>query len=355
MLKLTVNLPDKSYPIYIEKGIIQNIGENIKKIYKNKKIAIITDSNVEKLYGQKLENNLIKENFITKMIIIEPGEKSKSFEVLQRVCDELLEFNLTRGDLIIAFGGGVVGDLGGFAASIILRGIPFIQIPTSLLAQIDSSIGGKVAVNSKHGKNLIGSFYQPVAVFIDPDLLRSLKDRVFYDGMAEVIKYGAIRNKELFYNLLQYKTKEELLQNIDMVIYSCLSIKKDVVEKDEKDTGERMLLNFGHTIGHGIEKCFNYEKFTHGEAVAIGMAAITEASEELEITEEGTSALLKKLIAKYNLPYELPDINKTELFKAMNMDKKNIGKSMNIILLESIGQSFIKNIKPEEIEKYIKS
>lgn len=354
MHTLTVNLPDKAYPIYIDKGITNRIGEEIKKIYHNKKIAIITDSNVEKLYGQRIESSLIKENFLTKKIIIKPGEKSKSFEVLQKVCDELLEFGLTRGDLIITFGGGVVGDLGGFAASILLRGVSFIQIPTSLLAQIDSSIGGKVAINTKHGKNLIGSFYQPMAVFIDSDLLKSLEDRVLYDGMAEVIKYGAIRNEKLFYNLLKYETKEELFENIDEVIYICCSIKKDIVEKDEKDTGGRMLLNFGHTIGHGIEKYFKYERFTHGEAVAMGMVAITESSEELGITEKGTSSLLKKIISKYNLPYELPPMDKNQLVNAVNMDKKNTGKNMHIILLEKIGRSFVKKIKPEDIEKYIK-
>ncbi|WP_127836970.1 3-dehydroquinate synthase [Clostridium prolinivorans] len=354
MRTVTVNLPNKTYSIYIDKGIINNIGKEIKKIYNNKKIAIITDSNIEKLYGEKIENSLIRENFITQKIIIEPGEKSKCFEVLERVCDELLEFGLTRGDLIITFGGGVVGDLGGFAASILFRGIPFIQIPTSLLAQIDSSIGGKVAVNTKHGKNLIGSFYQPIAVYIDSDLLKTLEDRVLYDGMAEAIKYGAIKDEELFYNLLKYKSKEELLENIDEVIYTCCSIKKDVVEKDEKDTGERMLLNFGHTIGHGIEKYFKYEKFTHGEAVAMGMIAITQSSEELGITEKGTSDLLKKIIAKYNLPYKLPPMDKKDIINAISLDKKNTGKNINIILLKKIGQSFIKKIKPEDIEKYIK-
>ncbi|QCX34706.1 3-dehydroquinate synthase [Caloramator sp. E03] len=353
MLKLEVNIPDRKYPIYIDKGIINRIGEEIRKIYNNKKIAIITDSNVEKLYGPQIENNLKKADFLTKKIIIEPGEKSKSFIVLQSVCDELLKFGLNRGDLVIAFGGGVVGDLGGFAASIILRGIPYIQIPTTLLSQIDSSIGGKVAINTIHGKNLIGSFYQPLAVFIDPDLLKSLDDKFLYDGMAEVIKYGAIRDEKLFYNLLKYESKEELFENIEEVIYKSCSIKKDIVEKDEKDKGERMLLNFGHTIGHGIEKYFKYERYTHGEAVAIGMAVITERSEELGITEKGTFNLLKNAINKYNLPHRMPPVNKNELINAIGLDKKNIGKDMHIILIEKIGKSFVKKIKIDDIEKYI--
>lgn len=353
MYSIMVNLPQKQYPIYIDSGLIENIGREIKKIYDNKKVVIITDSNVEALYGKNIEDSLIKENFMVKKIIIKPGEKSKSFEALQEICEEILEFGLSRSDLIIAFGGGVVGDLGGFAASILLRGIPFIQIPTTLLAQIDSSVGGKVAINSRKGKNLIGSFYQPEAVFIDPELLKTLNERVFNDGMAEVIKYGAIKDERLFHNLLQYKDKEALMNNIEEIIYTCCSIKKDVVEVDEKDLGERMLLNFGHTVGHGIEKIFNYEKFTHGEAVAMGMMAITKNSETQGITEGGTLELLRKIINKYDLPSDLPSMDKQELLKAVSMDKKSSNKSLNIILLKRIGCSFIKKIENEDIDKYI--
>lgn len=350
---ILVNLPDKKYPIYIQKGLIQNIGSEIKKIYANKKIVIITDRNVEYLYGDKIENSLKEENFVIKKVIIEPGEKSKSFETLQDVCEEILEFGLGRGDLIIAFGGGVVGDLGGFAASILLRGIAFIQIPTTLLAQIDSSVGGKVAINSRSGKNLIGSFYQPEAVFIDPELLNSLSERVFNDGMAEVIKCAAIRDEKLFHKLLEYDTVEMLMNNIEELIYTCCDIKKSVVQVDEKDVGERMLLNFGHTIGHSIEKMFNYETFTHGEGVAMGMIAITKNSELLGVTESGTLMLLIKLINKYNLPSKLPNMDKEEFYKALLLDKKNINEDMNLILLKRIGLGFIEKINQDDIAKYV--
>ncbi|MCB2291091.1 3-dehydroquinate synthase [Clostridium sp. CS001] len=348
-----VNLPEKQYPIYIERGLIQNIGLEIKKIYVNKRIFIITDNNVEFLYGNKIESTLKKEGFIVKKILIEPGENSKSFEALRSVCEEILEFGLSREDLIIAFGGGVVGDLGGFAASILLRGIAFIQIPTTLLAQVDSSVGGKVAINSKNGKNLIGSFYQPEAVFIDPDLLTSLSERVFNDGMAEVIKCAAIKDEGLFYSLLQYETKETLINDIGEIIYICCNIKKNVVQVDEKDMGERMLLNFGHTIGHVIEKMFNYETFTHGEAVAMGMIAITKNSETLGITEKGSAALLIKLINKYNLYSELPSMDRDEFFKALLLDKKNINEDINLILLKKIGCGFIKKVNRNHIDKYV--
>ncbi|OFI06077.1 3-dehydroquinate synthase [Clostridium acetireducens DSM 10703] len=351
MHTLTVNLSDKTYPIYIKKGLLDSIGKEIKKIYKNKKIAIITDSNIEKLYGERIKNNLIKENFLTNKIIIEPGEKSKFFKVLEQVCNKLLELKLNRGDLIITFGGGVVGDLGGFAASMLLRGISFIQIPTSLIGQIDSSIGGKVAINTDYGKNLIGSFYHPKAVFIDPELLKTLDERYLYDGMAEMIKYGAIKDRKLFNNLLQYKGKEDLFNNIEELIYTCCSIKKNLVEKDEKDNGERMLLNFGHTIGHGIEKYFQYKKFTHGEAVAMGMYAITKNSEDFGLTEKGTSDLIKKIIIKYNLPWKIPTIDKSEIIDIISRDKKNNCENMNIILLKNIGNGFIKKINIKDMNK----
>jgi 3-dehydroquinate synthase len=352
---IIVSLPEKQYSIYIQKGIIEHIGSEIKKIYKNKKIFIITDDNVESLYGYQIETNLKKEGFVVKKIIIKPGEKSKSYETLTEVCEEILEFGLTRGDLIITFGGGVVGDLGGFAASILLRGIPFIQIPTTLLAQIDSSVGGKVAINSKNGKNLIGSFYQPEAVFIDPDLLNTLSERVFNDGMAEVIKYAAIKDENLFYKLLGYDSLETLMSNIEELIYTCCSIKKNLVQLDEKDLGDRMLLNFGHTIGHAIEKAFNYNTFTHGEGVAMGMIAITKASELLEITEIGSLKLLTTLISKYNLQVSLPNMAEDEFFKAILLDKKNINENMNLILLKKIGSGFIKKIDSNDIYKYIQA
>ncbi|MDK2918897.1 MAG: 3-dehydroquinate synthase [Candidatus Petromonas sp.] len=350
---VTVELQQKKYPIFIQRGLIKNIGQKLKNIYKNKKIAIITDTNVENLYGEKLRDSLQKEDYLIKTIIVEPGEKSKSFEALQKIYDELLDSEMTRGDLLITFGGGVVGDLGGFAASTFLRGIPFVQIPTSLLAQIDSSVGGKVAVNLPRGKNLVGSFYHPEAVFIDPDLLKTLDRRFLHDGMAEAIKYGLIKDKQLFQKLFNYETKEELFENMEQIIYRCCSIKKMIVEKDEKDTGERMLLNFGHTIGHAIEKYFKYEKYTHGEAVAIGMLAITKKSEEIGITEKGTADLIKEILIKYELPYEMPEMDMEKLMKTIGVDKKNKGQIISIVLLKGIGDSFIKKIDRDGIVKYI--
>lgn len=350
---LEIKLSQNQYSILIKRDILEDIGTEIRKLYKNNKIAVITDSNVEALYGKKLLKSLEKHDFQTKIITIKPGESSKSLDTAKNIYEELLDFEITRGDMIVALGGGVVGDIVGFVASTLLRGIPFIQIPTSLLAQIDSSVGGKVAVNLPRGKNLVGSFYHPQAVFIDPELLRTLDKRFLYDGMAEVIKYGCIKDKALFEKLMTIETEEELLRNMEEIILNCCKIKRDIVERDEKDHGERMLLNFGHTIGHAIEKYFAYKKYTHGEAVAIGMYNMTKKSEEMGLTEEGTSEFIKKAIIKYNLPYKIPYSNLDKLIAAIGLDKKSKGNDLSIILLDRIGEAFIKKIDRKDIGEYI--
>lgn len=353
MYTLKVELPNKNYKIHIEKDLLNSIGEKLKSLTNSNRIAIITDKNVNRIYGDKLSMSLKNEGFATKIIAIDPGEQSKSLKIAESIYNGLLDFRINRSDLIIAFGGGVVGDLGGFVASTFLRGIPFIQIPTSLLAQVDSSVGGKVAVNLNRGKNLVGSFYHPEAVFIDTDLLRTLEKRHLYDGMAEVIKYGCIKDKKLFDDLLKHELEENLFENLDRIVLTCCSIKKEIVQRDEKDLGERMILNFGHTIGHGIEKYFNYSEYTHGEAVAIGMYNITKRSEEIGLSEKGISEALKNILKKYKLPYEMHQLDKNELIEAIKLDKKNTKENINIVLVKTIGKGFIHRIKADEIQKFI--
>ncbi|MDW8800436.1 3-dehydroquinate synthase [Clostridium sp. A1-XYC3] len=350
---LKIELKENSYSIYIERNIFNKVGDYLDEHYKNRKIAIITDNNLEKLYGKNFKEILEKRGFNTKIISVKPGEESKSIDTLKEIYEKLSNFRLGREDLIIALGGGVVGDLGGFAASTYLRGVPYIQIPTSLLAQVDSSIGGKVAVDLPWGKNLIGSFYHPRAVFIDPELLKTLHKRFFHDGLAEVIKYGCIRDESIIFQLLNFKDDKELLDNIDTLILKCCSIKKSVVELDEKDFGDRMLLNFGHTLGHAVEKYFSYKEYTHGEAVAIGMAEITRKSEKLQITEKGSSKLVEEVLEKYELPYKAPLMDREEIFKAIALDKKNSGENINLILLRKMGEGMIRKVKVDELEKYI--
>lgn len=339
-MNLSIDLIHSSYDIVIQKGIINTLVHEIKNLFKGKKIFIITDKNVDKFYGNLVLNNLINSGYDVKKLVLKPGEETKNFSTLPLVYDELLNFKFTRSDLIITLGGGVIGDLGGFVASTYLRGVAFVQCPTTLLAQVDSSVGGKVGVDLDKGKNLVGSFYHPKKVVIDPEVLNTLSDRVFNDGMAEVIKYGCIRDKEFLGNLINYSNKKEVMHNIEYIIHNCCKIKKEIVEKDEKDMGQRMLLNFGHTIGHAIEQYFNYTKYTHGEAVAIGMYEITKLSEELGITKIGTKEVIKDILIKYQLPYELTiDIN--ELTETMKLDKKNLENNINLIFLKEIGESFI--------------
>lgn len=341
MKTIRVNLGERSYNINIEKGLRKNIGENINRVFSGKKIAIITDEIVNSYYGDEVENLIKKEGYDTKRIILPPGEKTKSFNTLPHIYNQLLEFKLTRSDLILTLGGGVIGDLGGFVAATFLRGVSFIQFPTSLLAQVDSSVGGKVGVDLDKGKNLIGAFHHPKAVFIDSEMLETLDDRFFIDGMGEVIKYGCVLDKNLFKKLNSFKDKEEFMESIDEVIFTCCDIKREIVENDEKDTGERMILNFGHTLGHAIEKYFNYEKYTHGEGVALGMYEITKLSEKKGITKLGTAEEIRDILEKYKLPYEIHLEEKDKIIETISLDKKNLNNVLNLIILEEIGKGKI--------------
>ncbi|GAA0083853.1 3-dehydroquinate synthase [Clostridium sp. CTA-7] len=339
-MKLSVNLNHSNYDIIIEKGLLNKIAYEIKGTFKGNKVFILTDKNVDKHYGSNILNSLTQEGYECKKLVLDPGEETKVFFTLPLIYDELLNFKFTRSDLIITLGGGVIGDLGGFVASTYLRGVPFVQCPTTLLAQVDSSVGGKVGVDLDKGKNLVGSFYHPKKVIIDPIVLETLSERVFNDGMAEVIKYGCIEDKDFFERLFNYRDKKEVINNIEYIIHNCCKIKTEIVEKDEKDTGERMLLNFGHTIGHAIEQYFKYSKYTHGEAIAIGMYEITKLSETLKCTKGGTADRIKRILIKYQLPYEL-NININEIIKTVELDKKNLGANLNLIFLKEIGNSFI--------------
>ena len=350
MKVLRVNLDEKSYDIVIQKDLKDYFGEYIKTVFDGNKVAIITDDNLNDIYGENIKSNIENEGLEVKIISVKPGEKSKSFDTLPGIYNELLDFKLTRSDLIIALGGGVVGDLAGFVASTFLRGIDFIQIPTSLLAQVDSSVGGKVAVDLERGKNLVGSFYHPKLVLIDPNMLGTLPEKYFNDGLGEVIKYGCIKSKELFEKLESFENKEELKENIGDIIYECCNIKREVVENDEKDLGERMVLNFGHTLGHAIEQIYNYETYSHGEAVAIGMNMISKIAEEKELTKRGTAERIEKLLKKYGLGTEVNIEDNGLAREAIKLDKKNLNGSLNVILLKDIGESYIYNTTVEFFE-----
>ncbi len=338
-MEMLVNLKEKSYPIYIQQGLLNEVNEKIKSIYSGKKIAIITDDNVNRYYGNTIKTQLEK-NYTVTIIEMPHGEKSKSFDVLPHLYQSLLDFNLTRSDLIIALGGGVIGDLAGFVAATYLRGISFVQIPTSLLAQVDSSVGGKVAVDLPTGKNLVGAFHHPKMVLIDPLVLKTLEPRFIHDGMGEVIKYGCIKDKDLFEKLASYENFDDLYRDIDDIIYRCIDIKRIVVENDERDFGDRLVLNFGHTLAHTIEQYYHYEHYSHGEAVAIGMYQLTKLSETLQLTSPNTSSKIKTVLEKYGLPTQC-DLEMDVLKATITLDKKNINNQLSLILLKKLGEAFI--------------
>ena len=337
-MKLIVDLKENSYPIYIENGILSLANEKIKEIYSGKKIMIISDDVVFSHYGSEIRSILEKE-FEVHEKVIPHGETSKDFTILPDMYEALLDAKLSRTDLIVALGGGVVGDLAGFVAATFLRGISYVQIPTSILAQVDSSVGGKVAVDLPKGKNLVGAFYQPKMVLIDPDVLRTLPERYIADGMGEIIKYGCIKDKNLFEKLESKGSFENLREDILDVITTCVDIKRVIVEEDVFDRGERLLLNFGHTLGHAIEQYYEYSRESHGEAVAIGMYQLTKLSEEKGLTKPGQALRIKKVLESYGLPTHA-DISLAELKEAMKLDKKTLNNKLKLVLLKEIGDAY---------------
>ncbi len=345
---LKVNIPDREYEILIENGLLDKSGEHILKIHKPSKAAVITDSNVGPLYADRLLNSLKSAGFEPFLVTMPAGEATKSMTSLEFLYDKLLENSITRSDIVIALGGGVIGDLTGFCASTLLRGIPFVQIPTTLLAQVDSSVGGKVAVNLPRGKNLAGTFYQPKLVLIDPLCLSTLTDRVFSDGMAEVIKYGVILDENLFEKLENAPSRKEVTEIIEYVIHRSCTLKAQVVEEDEFDTGKRMILNFGHTYGHAIEKKYNFSTYTHGEAVASGMVMAAKYGEANGITPPGTAQRIKHLVESFNLPSDI-EIDKQSLKEAAGVDKKGKGSLVGLILPTKIGEVIIKDTEKDSI------
>ncbi len=339
MKTLRVNLVGREYDILIEKNLLCKTGNLIKERFSPSKIFVVTDNNVNEPYGRIVTNSLKESGFDVKLVSLTPGEQTKSLEQLSYLYSEALAFSITRSDMIIALGGGVIGDLTGLMAATLLRGIPFVQIPTTLLAQVDSSVGGKVAIDVKEGKNLIGAFYQPKLVIIDTKVLDTLSDRIFFDGLAEVIKYGLIADDKLFNLLENYKNRDDISNGIDDIVYTCCDIKRKVVEEDEHDTGLRMILNFGHTLAHVVEKSYNYETYTHGQAVAYGMYLISKIGENMNIMPKGTADKIRSMLEKFDLPYDIELTGK--ISDTLGLDKKNDGSNINIVLLDKIGKASI--------------
>ena len=345
MKKLTVHVGD-TYEIFIEKGLLKDCGKYVRVVSKAKKIAIITETNVAPLYLDTVKNCIENEGFEVVNYIFPAGESSKTTETIVNIVEFLAENGLTREDMVVALGGGVCGDMAGFAAAIYLRGIKFVQIPTTLLSQVDSSVGGKTGVDLPQGKNLCGAFHQPALVLIDPDVLETLSPHFFSDGMGEVIKYGCIKSNVLFERI----ETENVKDFIEDLIYDCVNIKRGVVERDEKEAGERALLNFGHTAGHAIEKLHNFTDISHGEAIGVGMVMISEAGERIGLTERGTTDRIRKVLEKYNMKTEVEN-SVTDIIGAMYHDKKRTGSGIKFIMLHSLGDSFINPVENDKVKE----
>jgi 3-dehydroquinate synthase len=344
METISVNA-SKTYDIKIGSGILDNAGSILHKL--GTTAAVITDDIVAPLYAERLEHSLSHSRVRIVRHIIPHGEVSKNAEQLIALLNFLAKEKLTRTDTVIALGGGVVGDLAGFAAAVYMRGIGFVQIPTTLLAAVDSSVGGKTAINLEAGKNLMGAFYQPDMVLCDISLLSTLTPEVFRDGCAEVIKYGIIADSELFDSF-----ETPINTQLEKVIARCVEIKRDIVAEDEFEKGARKFLNFGHTIGHAIELLSGY-KTTHGSAVAAGMAIITRAAARMGICDGLCRQSVLQILKRYNLPANTV-YDATTLAHACLADKKRDGGKLTMIFPEKIGKCVMEDIKVEGLENVIR-
>ena len=341
MPTVTVNLPDRSYDILVEPGSINRTGECIKETGLTGRVALITDANVALHYSEIVQSSLQEAGFEVSAHLIPPGEGSKSMEQVQSLCRSLIEQHHDRGSFAVALGGGVVGDVAGFVASIFYRGIPFVQIPTTIVAQVDSSIGGKTGVNVPEGKNLIGTFQQPRLVLVDPDVLATLPDQVFHEGFAEVIKHAAIRDAGML-EKIEAMDPDDRKVDPDLIADN-LAIKARIVEEDERETsGTRALLNFGHTIGHAIEATAEYGTLLHGEAISLGVRAALYLSEKkADLSQEETARLLA-IHRQWHLPLLLDlDISTEVVMDALARDKKFTSGRIRFVLLKRLGEAFV--------------
>ena len=355
MQKIRVELGERSYNIMIGKGILKDIGRIIEKFEFSSKVALISNPTVYNLYGKTVSESLKNSGYDLMEVLLSDGEEYKSLASTEKIYESLLKAKLDRKSVLIALGGGVIGDITGFAASTYMRGIDFIQIPTTLLAQVDSSVGGKTGVNHPLGKNMIGAFWQPRLVWIDTATLKSLPRREFLSGLGEVIKYGVIWDEDFFAYLESNSDKILRLDKeaLTYIIRRSCEIKSEVVSKDERESGLRAILNYGHTIGHAIETITGYKKYLHGEAVAIGMYMEARLSHQLGLIEKGAVARIKALIDSYELPSEMPyEIQINDLMVKIQIDKKTVGGKMHFVLPEKVGSVRIHSrITSEDIKK----
>lgn len=355
MNTLTVALPGREYDIVIGRGLLSQAGERVRAVLpKARKLAVVTDSHVEPLYSAPVLDSLSAAGFDCRLFVVPAGEESKNPSQLVRLWEGFMDFGLTRTDGVAALGGGVVGDLAGFAAATILRGVPFVQIPTTLLSQVDSSVGGKTAIDLKAGKNLAGVFCQPKLVLMDPETLDTLPLPVFMDGMAEVVKYGCIWDEDFFHFLAGRPSRQALMADIEHILYTCCDIKRKVVMEDELDTGLRMILNFGHTLGHAYELAGHYVEWTHGQAVAAGMCAAARLGIGLGITPADVPGRIEGVLGTLGLPTRI-SCSRSDYAAAVGLDKKGAGADITLILLDQMGHASPHKLPKAELLKRLEA
>ena len=348
MLAVKINSKNP-YDVLIGDGLLDSLGSHMKKIFHMGRVAIITDNNVGALYGRRCRKALEEVGFETTAYVIPAGEASKSLTQYNKLMEFLCREQITKTDILVALGGGMVGDLTGFVAATYLRGIPFVQVPTTLLAAVDSSVGGKTAINLACGKNLAGAFYQPKLVVCDCALTATLPENIFRDGCAEVIKYGAIMDQEFYEQLREPLTAKS--PNLKGVIASCVRLKESLVRKDEFDQGARQLLNFGHTVGHALESLSNYT-ITHGLAVAQGMNMMAKISQNEGWCQEKDVSDLRKMLESYNFPLAINYSGK-DIYLAMEVDKKRGGDFITLVVMRTLGDCHLKQVPLDTCEKMI--
>ena len=338
LFETSIKSPRGNSRILIGNGILSSVGEIAAQAVTGRRAVVVSDGNVCNFHLAPVMESLRSVGFTPESVCIPAGEKSKSVDMLVTLWNTFCGFGITRTDVVVALGGGVVGDLAGFAAATFLRGCPIIQVPTSLLAQVDSSIGGKTGIDLPFGKNLAGAFHQPRAVVTDPLVLKTLPQKQFSEGMAEVVKYGCICDAQLLEDIEAFADNTSDADALLKIITRCVQIKADIVGRDELDTGERMILNFGHTIGHAIEKVMGYGYLPHGDAVAVGMVAAARLGESIGKTPAGTSERIIRLLDKLSLP-TATEFSTAEILEAMKSDKKKLSNEIHFILLEAIGRA----------------
>lgn len=332
-----IDLKDNAYEVIVSKGILNDCGNYISNLEIGNKCAIISDSNVAPLYASKVSESLANNNIKSELIVVDAGESSKSLESVEKICRTMIKTGHDRHVFVIALGGGVIGDLAGLVASVFYRGVPFIQIPTTIVSQVDSAVGGKTGVNTPEGKNLIGSFYHPKIVITDTLTLSSLPEREFNEGFAEVIKHAAIRDKSMFEDIMSVEGYE----NLDELILRNVEIKARIVEQDEKElSGLRAHLNYGHTIGHAIETAGGYGKFLHGEAISLGLIAANKISSQKSNLLDSENEIIIKALKKFNLPTQLDNSVSTQsLIDIMKSDKKFKNGKIRFVILNKLGEA----------------